>query len=428
MKREVATGAALACALALGLWHERARANHTFQLSAGIYRIPYADGTAMSVSNDHHNHNPVDRIDMGAVNVPPPAVVVAAASGIIRFIVDIHGDDGNNGNGRDITGALNPGHDALEHSCQDGTPAAPNSVVVNVCTDYNNYVWVEHPNGEWSKYTHLATGSVTALLWSVGDPIQAGEPIGIESDVGRATNRHLHFEIGRPNAANLNNPTPFCILGGHMLGGTCGTNFGINLVPRVCNIPGNIYLENTPYTANPCIHLPPTAVDGGPYVVSEGSTVQLDGTGSTDPENNPLTYLWQPADNLDNPSLAQPTFTGVDDSINFITLNVYDQIEALGSSDVTFITVTNVPPTVLALGDTIAEGGAARVRATFTDPGTQDTHSATVNWGDGTAVQPVSLATLTGAGATHVYGDNGVYAVVVTVTDDDGGAGMAGST
>ena len=143
--------------------------------------------------------------------------------------------------------------------------------------------------------------------------------------------------------------------------------------------------------------------------------MQLDGTGSTDPESDPLTYLWQPADNLDNPSLAQPTYSGVDDSINFVTLNVYDQIEALGSSDVTFVTVNNVPPTVNALGDNIDEGGAATVRATFIDPGTHDTHSATVNWGDGTPAQPVAVATLTGAGVTHVYGDNG--GIPSTVTD-----------
>ena len=103
------------------------------------------------------------------------------------------------------------------------------------------------------------------------------------------------------------------------------------------------------------MHLPPTADAGGPYVVNEGSTVLLDGTGSTDPENDPLTTPGA-ADNLDDPTLAQPTFTGVDDSIDFITLNVYDLIEALGSSDVTFITVNNVPPTVTATGDTIDEG------------------------------------------------------------------------
>jgi murein DD-endopeptidase MepM/ murein hydrolase activator NlpD len=422
MRNIIATGTALAGALAIGVWYNPAAANHVgFQMSTGIYRIPYADGTNMTVSNDHHNHNPVDRIDMGAGAANAP--VVAAASGVIRFIVDFNGNSNGNGDGRDITGALNPGHDALEHSCQDGTPAVQNSVVVGFCTDYNNYVWVSHPNGEWSKYTHMATGSVTALGWTVGDWIEAGEQIGIEADVGRASNTHLHFELGLVNAANAGNPTPFCILGGHMLGGTCGVNFGINLVPRVCDIANNIYVENQLYTANPCNHLPPTAAAGGPYAVDEGSSVQLDGTGSTDPENNPLTYLWQPADNLDNVGLAQPSFSGIDDSINFVTLTVYDQIEALWSSDVTIVTVTNVAPTVMAIGDAIAEGGMATVRATYTDPGTQDTHTATVDWGDGTGAQPVLLGQLTGAGVSHVYGDNGNYVVLVTVTDDDGGTG-----
>src|SRR5688500_9099144 len=143
MRNIIATGTALAGALAIGVWYNPAAANHVgFQMSTGIYRMPYADGTNMTVSNDHHNHNPVDRIDMvaGAANAP----VVAAASGVIRFIVDFNGNSNGNGDGRDMTGALNPGHDALEHSCQDGTPAVQNSVVVGFCTDYNNYVWVSH--------------------------------------------------------------------------------------------------------------------------------------------------------------------------------------------------------------------------------------------------------------------------------------------
>lgn len=421
MRIVVATGAAVAAALALGIWYNPAVASHVgWQLSAGIYRIPYPDGTNVTVSNDHHTHSPVDRIDMVAGTGTP---IVAAASGVIRYIVDFNGNFPGSGDGVDING--NPQDDSLEHSCQDGTPAVRNSVVVGFCTDYNNYVWIEHPNGEWSKYTHMGTGTVTALGWSVGDPVQAGDVIGLEGDVGRAQGPHLHTEIGLPSAANANDPTPFCILGGHMLGGTCGANFGINLVPRVCDIPNNIYVDDQGYTANPCNHLPPTAAAGGPYSVDEGSTVQLDGSGSVDPENNPLTYLWQPGDNLDDTSLAQPTFTGIDDSINFLTLTVYDQIEALSSSDVTFVTVHNVAPAVMALGDTIAEGGIATVRATFGDPGTQDTHTATVDWGDGTGPQPVLLGQLTGPGVTHVYGDNGVYAVVVLVTDDDGGAGGA---
>lgn len=57
----------------------------------------------------------------------------------------------------------------------------------------------------------------------------------------------------------------------------------------------------------------PTANAGTDQSVSSGAAVTLDGTGSTDPENNPLTYDWsQTAGNtvsLSSKLVAQPTFT-----------------------------------------------------------------------------------------------------------------------
>ena len=410
----VAALAALAAAIVSESPGSRLAANHTgFTFSTGIYRIPYPDGTNVSVTGDHHTHSPVNRIDMNAGAGTP---IVAAASGFIRAIVDFHGNSPGAGNGVDING--NPQNDALEHSCQDGTPAVQNSVVVGFCQDYNNYVWVEHPNGEWTKYTHFGTGTVTANNWAVGQWINVGEVLGLEGDVGRASGPHLHFEVGLPD--DPNDLTPFCQNGGFMVGGSC--DFGDNLPPTVCDIANNQYVDGSSYTANPCNHQPPVAEAGGPYFVNEGSTVVLDGTGSSDPEGNLLTYVWAPAASLDDASLAQPTYAGVDDGVEALTLSVFDQIEALDSTDSTSVTVLNVPPSVTASGAVIVEGSAASVSATFTDPGTLDTHAATIDWDDGTPPQPVSVAQLAG-GVGHVYGDNGVFSVLVTVADDDGGVG-----
>ena len=401
--------AALAAVLLVSVPEDTAEASHGFfAQSTGIYRIPYADGTAVTVSNDHHDHSPVNRIDMSgdAANQQ----IVAAASGIIRAVSDFHGDSNDLGDSTDVV-------DALEHSCFDGNPAVPGSVVPGKCSDHNNYVWIEHPNGEWTKYTHLQTLSASAN-WAVGDSIEVGEVIGIEGDIGRASGRHLHFEVGLPNQPVP--AQPFNPVGGFMV-----PNFGVNLVPRTCDIGGGsvgLYSSSTGYTANPCANAAPTADAGGPYVVDEGSVIQFDGTGSSDPDGNPLTYLWAPDDNLDDASLAQPTYTAVDDvASDPITLTVYDQVEAISDSDSTTITVLNVPPNVTAVGDSIDEGGTATVSATFTDPGL-DTHTVTIDWDDGSPAQAVTVGDIN-AGVPHEYGDNGTFDVTVTVTDDDGGVG-----
>jgi len=57
----------------------------------------------------------------------------------------------------------------------------------------------------------------------------------------------------------------------------------------------------------------PTAVPGGDQAVDEGGSVALDGSASSDPEGQPLSYLWEqisgPAGSLTGADTATPTFT-----------------------------------------------------------------------------------------------------------------------
>ncbi|HKJ54673.1 MAG TPA: PKD domain-containing protein [Nitriliruptoraceae bacterium] len=461
--------------------------------STAIYRIPYADGILVDVIGDAHNHGGTngsrDRIDMVAYDdnagtrtspSPGPAVagdgtalIVAAASGRIAVIQDSHGNDYGRGDGLafDGTQQLGGGNDNLEHSCRDATEDSvgnndgvldpiedldgdgindpvPGITVVGRCSQHNNYVWVAHPNGEWTKYSHFRTGTVTTDAgWAVGDTVLVGQVLGEEGDVGFAGSTHLHFEV-----ANLGTYASYDADGSGIVDpGELPNNIGNaggfisgafqNDDPRVCDATTADYSyvddndATTTITAGQCVNTAPTSDAGGPYEVFEGSTQGLDGSASSDPHNALLSYSWSPGTNLDDPTIATPTYdaTGLDDAVEVITLTVSDAGgdvsagEAITDDADATVTVLNVAPSVTAVGDQILEGEAATVTATFDDPGVLDTHTATIDWDDGTAPEPVDPAGLAG-GVDHVYGDNGTFDVTVTVTDDDGGVGADGAT
>lgn len=178
-------------------------------------------------------------------------------------------------------------------------------------------------------------------------------------------------------------------------------------------------------TTVPAPNQPPTADPNGPYAADEGGEIIFDGTGSFDPDGDALDFIWDFGDGTtgSGPSVSRVYAENGD---YIVTLTVTDPA-GLSDTQTTVAAVANVPPTVEAGPDhMINEGDSiSLVPATFTDPGVLDTHTATIDWGDGTVDTGV-VSESDGSGTvsgSHVYGDNGTFVVTVTVCDDDGGCG-----
>ena len=85
--------------------------------------------------------------------------------------------------------------------------------------------------------------------------------------------------------------------------------------------------------------------------------------------------------------------------------------------------IINSAPKVLLGPDTSTNEGSAMTSAgSFADPDA-NTWTATVDYGDGTAIQPLALAADKTFALSHVYDDNGTYTVTVVVTDSFGASG-----
>jgi hypothetical protein len=185
---------------------------------------------------------------------------------------------------------------------------------------------------------------------------------------------------------------------------------------------------------------PPVANPGGPYTTNEGTDVQLDGTGSSDPDagDSIASYSWDLNNDgvFGDSTLAKPMFTDVgDEGVHTVKLMVTDTAGATDTASTT-VTVNNVPPTTtVTQNGPQPENTPVTISGVVTDPGWEDPLTATVDWGDGSG--PVALpgvlenirpdATLTFS-AAHTYGDNGAFPVQVCGYDPDGGVGCASTT
>jgi autotransporter-associated beta strand protein len=88
------------------------------------------------------------------------------------------------------------------------------------------------------------------------------------------------------------------------------------------------------------------------------------------------------------------------------------------------VTVNNTPPVVSAGGSASVAAGTPFIHAGSFVDSPVDSWTATVDYGDGSGVQPLPLAG-TGFTLNHTFGQTGTFTVTVRVTDDDTGVGSS---
>jgi hypothetical protein len=106
-----------------------------------------------------------------------------------------------------------------------------------------------------------------------------------------------------------------------------------------------------------------------------------------------------------------------------VTVTVHEGASTVQQSAV--MTITNSASSLSPFSVApINEGDTTGFSANFTDADPSDTHTAMVDWGDGTT-EPAFLSESDGEGSvadSHLYADNGNYTVSVTLTDGSGAA------
>jgi PKD repeat protein len=166
---------------------------------------------------------------------------------------------------------------------------------------------------------------------------------------------------------------------------------------------------------------------GGPYTAIEGSAVTLT-TSATDADGDPLTFSWDLGDGTKGSGAVPPaSHTYADNGSYDIVLAVADGRGGVDTARTT-ATIENAAPALAAFsvpGTAIAltpAGVTVPVASTFTDPGTDDTHTATLDCGVGdlSAALVDAEAAVGSVAGTCAFSSAGVYTVRLTIRDDDG--------
>lgn len=176
----------------------------------------------------------------------------------------------------------------------------------------------------------------------------------------------------------------------------------------------------------------PTARPGGPYTITEGDSLLLDASASTDPDGDPLTFTWDVNGDgtFDDATSATPTLTwaelqalGITAGATYtVTVQVDDGQGHIRSASTT-LTVGFAPssdgPIVDVSGPLDGYDGVTGQARTLllevSDSAPGESYEFVLDWGDG---KYDDFHADSGVTVDHVYDTDGTYVVTVTATDD----------
>ncbi|HEY2323188.1 MAG TPA: DNA/RNA non-specific endonuclease [Thermoanaerobaculia bacterium] len=172
-------------------------------------------------------------------------------------------------------------------------------------------------------------------------------------------------------------------------------------------------------------HNPVASIDA-PSTGSEGSAISVSGSATDVDPGESFTFAFSVTKNGSPYASGTGTpfsFTPDDNGTYVVSEVVTDSHGGQGSASAT-ISVSNVNPVISAVSGPASalalSSATATINVTYSDAGSADTHTAVFTWGDNTT----SNASCSGGtcSASHTFSATGVYDVLVTVTDDDGGS------
>ncbi|MDH5544143.1 MAG: PKD domain-containing protein [Gammaproteobacteria bacterium] len=167
----------------------------------------------------------------------------------------------------------------------------------------------------------------------------------------------------------------------------------------------------------------PVANVNGPYSGMVGDAIAFNSSGSNDPDGSIVSYDWDFGDGSSGTG-PNPSHTYIMAGVYNVVLTVMDDAGAMDSA-ATSATIAEMPVNQAPVAN--AGGpyeGFAGDMINFDGSGSTDTDGTIIDYhwdfGDG--------STGSGMNTGHIYGGEGVYNVVLTVTDDAGDTGSATTT